>query len=283
MVNSYHVTGTLIAPGPLAEARLWVDCPIWPARSVAEAAAQACVRTCADEAIDPADTRWSADLRVRETGITLHLADDHWLRWAQHAVATRHYLHAPVDPRCSPLAYIVAAGDVAIGCLIFGRPQSTCCYDGELTYGSVGDVERGRAQYSRWQIINLARVWLDPSVQRGGVDHIPRLASTAIRVALDRIGIDYLVQHPPCFPDEPWVLQKVISYCDSRIHTGYLYRVCRFRHVRTNVDGIETFAKDLRPLTTDERDLVTRLARQHPRSRRYRSARVDVHDQARML
>ncbi len=142
--------------------------------------------------------------------------------WCQAMVTRHHYLHSPVDSRCSPVAYLVRleARDVdrAIGCLIFGRPEATRCYDGPLTYGSRKDVESGRCQFDRWELLNLARVWLHPSAQKGGelfergyiplfVDrkNIPRstLASTIIREALSIVGFDYLCSRPPCFPYDP--------------------------------------------------------------------------------
>jgi hypothetical protein len=99
-------------------------------------------------------------------------------------------------------------------------------------------------------------------------------------MALHQVALDYLIHHPPCFPDEPWQLRHVISYCDTRVHTGYLYRVCRFRRVRVNADGIETYAKPFRSLTADERGLIERLSAQSARSRRYRSARsINAHQE----
>lgn len=39
--------------------------------------------------------------------LTITLADAADLVWAQHTVTAAHYLHAPVDPRARPMAYIV--------------------------------------------------------------------------------------------------------------------------------------------------------------------------------
>ena len=56
--------------------------------------------------------------------ISLRTADDRGLAWAQALVTAQHYLHTPVDSRCSPFAYLVelASGPI-VGCLIFGRPE----------------------------------------------------------------------------------------------------------------------------------------------------------------
>ena len=91
--------------------------------------------------------------------IRLTLADRQGLAAAQDAVAKWHYLHTAVDSRCSPVAYLAMLEGKAIGCLIFGRPESTRCYQGGLTYGSLADVHAGRAQFDRWEILNLASVW----------------------------------------------------------------------------------------------------------------------------
>jgi hypothetical protein len=78
--------------------------------------------------------------------------------------------------------------------------------------GSQADVAAGRAQFDRWEVLNLARVWLAPTVQVGGQWHRPSilpgftdrrglwrstLASTVITEALGRVGYDYLTAHPP--------------------------------------------------------------------------------------
>ncbi|KPV46424.1 hypothetical protein SE17_43330, partial [Kouleothrix aurantiaca] len=183
------------------------------------------------------------------------------------------YLHTPVDSRCSPFAYLIElerdpAGPV--GCLIFGRPEATRCYDGGLTYGSLADVERGRAQYDRWEVLNLARVYLLPSVQAGGKrynsHYLPgytdrrgvwhsTLASSAIQQALASIGADYLLQRPPCFPDEPYEIKVVLSYCDTTRHKGTIYRAAGFALARTNERGIETWYTGAGALSSYERDM----------------------------
>jgi hypothetical protein len=231
--------------------------------------------------------------------ITLHLATPTALARAQATVTQQHYLHTPVDSRCSPLAYevVLQAGhsDYRAGYLIFGRPEATRCYDGKLTYGSLKDVETGRAQYDRWSILNLARVWLHPSVQRGGAFYSAELlpgytdrrgvwrstlASTVIELALARIGYDYLRTHPPCFPDEPYVIQAILSYCDTTQHKGTIYRAAGFELARTNARGIETwFSTAVAPLTPYENDQVLKLAGQSYRSRRHRAQRASQAEQ----
>ncbi len=214
--------------------------------------------------------------------IALELADHAGLRWAQRQCA-RHYLRRPVDPRSRPLAYLVrldAYGGPVVGFLTFGRTESTRCYAGELTYGSLADVAAGRAMYSRWEILSLARVWLDPIVQRGGACFVDNAATQAIGLALRRVGFDYLVAYPPCFLDEPWQIRHIISYCDTRYHNGTLYRAASFRLVRES-GHLQTYARAVRSLSPREKEQIVRLATQSARSRRYRAARtVDVIQEA---
>jgi hypothetical protein len=232
--------------------------------------------------------------------ITLRTADAAGLRWAQAQVTAHHYLRKPVDSRCRPFAYLVeyeyqdgagaAAGPRIVGVLIFGRPEATCCYDGALTYGSLRDVQAGRARFDRWEVINLARVWFNPVVQPGGALYGPAygipgyvdrrdawrstMASTTIQQALARVGYDYLVQHPPCFPEEPYELKVCLSYCDTTKHRGTIYRAAGFDLARTNEHGIQTWFAAAHALSTYERAMVEKRAGQSWRSRRYRSQRA---------
>ena len=91
---------------------------------------------------------------------------------AQRIVTEHHYLHRPVDPRTCPEGYTVhletgVNGNVVaahtIGVLIFGRPEATVC---RPFYGSLDDLAAGRVEFSRWSILNLSRVWLDPRAPR---------------------------------------------------------------------------------------------------------------------
>lgn len=128
----------------------------------------------------------------------------------------------------------IAAADRPIGYLIVSRPEATRCYP---WYGSVEDVARGRAEITRWQVLNLSRVWLDPAVQPGGTLYGPEtvpgftdrhgqfrstLASAAIAQLADQVVTDYLLNRPPFFLDEPYELRWLLSYCDIRWHRGAL-------------------------------------------------------------
>jgi hypothetical protein len=207
---------------------------------------------------------------------------------AQRLVTARHYLRKPVDPRCSVEAYGVELGAHTVGVFVLGRPQATLCYP---WYGSVADVASGRASCTRWQVLNLARVYFDPCVQPGGACHrsesVPgfrdrhgvfrsTLGSAAIEALANRVLVDYLVARPPCFLDEPYELRWLLSYCDTRIHRGTLYRAAGFELFRTNADGVQTWRLPLRPLTAAEDLLVRAASACSPRSIEYRRRRAEA-------
>lgn len=213
------------------------------------------------------------------------------LFWARERVIKGHYLHTVPDPRTRSFCYVVELGPQRwrIGCLWFGRPEATRCYQGGLTYGSLQDVREKRAAFDRWEILCLSRVWLSPHVQAGGkwhhAEHLPgfvdrkgvfrsELASFVIRRSLTMIGADYLETHPPCFVNEPYMIRAVMSYCDRRLHKGTIYRASGFTLARTNAAGIETWwTPDVAPLTPAEDADIREAARINPRSQRIREAR----------
>lgn len=208
---------------------------------------------------------------------------------AQQLVTAHHYLHRPVDVRTMPEAYAIHLAYVGqIGVLLFGRPEATRCYP---WYGSIEDVRSGRAEVTRWQVLNLSRVWLDPMVQPGGshysADWLPgftdrhgvwrsTVASTVLRQFVDLVGWYYLSQRPPCFLEEPYDIRWLLSYCDTRLHRGTIYAASGFKLYRTNDRGIQTWRIPLRALTTTEDAVVRYCAEVHPRSIRFRSRRSQL-------
>lgn len=226
--------------------------------------------------------------------IKLTLASKADLMAMQSLVTAHHYLHRPVDIRCSVEAYHVMLSvdtqhlrhEQPIGLLMFGRPEATRCGS---WYGSVDDARCGKCEVTRWQVLNLARVWLSPDVQPGGYlyksDLLPgyvdrhgawrsTVASTAIRMAVRRIGYDYLCRRPPCFMDEPYEIQYLMSYCDSRIHRGIIYQQSGFGLYRTNDNGIETWRVRLPGLTAEQIEVIAAESESSERSRRYRNQRL---------
>lgn len=235
--------------------------------------------------------------------LTLRPTDRAGRAWAQEIVAREHYLHTAVDPRCRPFAYLVhyhyshgahaAAGPRCVGVLIFGRPEATRCYTGGLTYGSQADVDAGRAAFERWEILNLARVWLSPLVQPGGLLHGPSvglpgfvdrhgrwrstLASHIITYAQTHIGYDYLAAHPPVDCAYPYQIRSLLSYCDRKIHKGTIYRAAGWHLARTNHQQIETwYTPSVAPLSTAQDAHIRTLSDTSPRSQRIRAQRQQL-------
>jgi hypothetical protein len=211
------------------------------------------------------------------THLSLQLADDRGLVWAQRTVSQHHYLHTPVDTRCSPVAYLVLLDGESVGCLIFGRPESTRTYG---WYGSLEDTRRSQddpkyCPLTRWQVVNLARVWLSPEIQHGGKRYVPNAATHIISQVLRRIPYDYLMVRPVVWCEEPYELRQVLSYCDTRTHQGTLYRASNFRLLRTNERGIQTYVRDLRHLTHAEHMAIRNASRLSERARRLRSEREE--------
>jgi len=221
--------------------------------------------------------------------LTLDHLDTEGLRWAQDTVWRYHYRHAPVDARSSPQAWAVRLGPAGcVGCLIVNRPEATRNYP---WYGSLADVASGRAQRSYWQVLNLARVWLSPAVQPGGDYHRPywlpgytdrrgvfrsTLASAAIGLLAARVGAEYLTQRPPVFPDEPYEIRDLLSYCDPTHHKGTIYRASGFALARTNGRGLQTWRLPLPPLTPDQHAAIIAASETDPRARRFRAMRAST-------
>lgn len=129
-------------------------------------------------------------------------------------------------------------------------------------------------------------------VQRGGKWHSPdelpgyldrrgafrsTLASTLLRAVLGRVGFDYLTAHPPVDTDYPYHLRAALSYCDTRLHRGTIYRAAGFGLARVNERGIETWwTPTVAPLTAEQDAEVRRLAERSPRSKRIRAERAQL-------
>lgn len=216
-------------------------------------------------------------------------------RWiAQSLVTEHHYLHAPVDARCSVEGYNIYYDECFSGVLLFGRPRSTRCAD---WYGSVEDVQSGRCEVTRWQVLNLARVWIIPELQPGGAlwqywgKHINHylpgffdrkgvfrstLASEVLRAAVERIGFDYLLQRPPVFLDEPYEIKWLLSYCDTKLHKGTIYKAAGFELYRTNDAGIQTWRVRLPCLTPEQDRAVRQASETSKRAQKYRAQRAQL-------
>lgn len=208
--------------------------------------------------------------------LSIDIAPKPMKQWANEQIVKYHYLHQVVHDLCRPLHYIVWLRDEPVGTLIVASLESTACYDraSRLTYGSTADVHNGKAKYTRHQLVNLARVWLDPRIQKGGSDYIHHAASTMVRALHARVHYDWLMNRPPIDTAEPYELQQLVSYCDTTKHNGWLYIASRFRLARTNKRGIQTYMRALPPLTNDQHARVRSISLTDRRACRIRAARA---------
>lgn len=77
---------------------------------------------------------------------------------------------------------------------------------------------------TKWQVLMLSRLWLH--------DDMPRNSETCVMgKALRMVQRRWIDVHPPRFPDEPYHILKVISYCDTTHHLGTIYKAGNFRLV----------------------------------------------------
>ncbi len=209
-------------------------------------------------------------------------------RWAAEKITAHHYLHTMPDPRSTPETFVVSLSEIPVGVLVFSRPEATRCAD---WYGSVSDAAAGGCDSTRWQVLNLARVWITPRYQVGGAlcapPYVPgytdrrgrfrsTLASTILRTAIGQIGYEYLRLRPPCFLEEPYRIRWLLSYCDTRLHRGVIYAASGFELYKTNPKGIQTWRIRLPDLTAQQDASIRSIAATHPRSVAYRGKRAQM-------
>lgn len=128
------------------------------------------------------------------------------------------------------------------------------------------------------QRLQRGGAWYSPEHLPGFTDRKGVFRSTLLRSLLSQLSVlvlqHYLLAYPPCFLDEPYVLRVLMSYCDTRVHRGAIYREAEWMLSRVNARGIATYFRSL-PSTPAPWDAAIRLAAaRNPRSRRYRAARA---------
>lgn len=130
-----------------------------------------------------------------------------------------HYMHREIHQRSCPFGWAVSFD----GNLF----QSDGAPSGFIIFSSIHYTKlKGEFGYyglpTKWQVLSLSRLWLH--------DNLPRNSETVtISKALRMVQRRWLEVHPPRFPDEPYHIRKVISYADTRYHTGTIYRAANFR------------------------------------------------------
>lgn len=78
------------------------------------------------------------------------------------------------------------------------------------------------------------------------------------------------------FLDEPYEIRWLLSYCDTSLHKGTIYRSAGFELYRTNERGIQTWRIRLPRLTTVQDRAIRRASETNPRAQRYRAARAQL-------
>lgn len=173
--------------------------------------------------------------------LTINLGTKHNLRQAQTLVKKYHYLHTPVHNIARPMVYTITINHKTeiMGLIIVSNPQATRLrgwwgYPGLIT---------------KWQVVNLSRIWLNPAIQKGGQLCKPGLVpgfidrkgifqpitpSWAIGQVLKRVQKDRIAMHPPVYPAQPYHIRLVISYHDPKHHSGHIYRAANAEPVHKN-------------------------------------------------
>lgn len=183
--------------------------------------------------------------------LTLALDDDE-LKWAKSMIEKHHYLKSWPHNQSRPHTYTVKYVDGS-------NPLSRSCVErvGVVVVGGL-HITRCKGWWgyeglpSQWQVLNLSRIWLAPSLQKGGrlchseyipgfVDRKgiwrPSAATWVIRQVLGRVQRDRVSLWPPVYPDQPYHIVMVVSYSDPARHRGEIYRNAKGRPLYTDADG----------------------------------------------
>lgn len=199
--------------------------------------------------------------------IMRRVMDDDLLNAVQLCCQRDHYLHRWPDPRSLPFAYALAVdGQVYAvdgrlnGMAVFKKPQH---HQQRKLFGYKGLP-------TAWQVLDLARVWIHPDLQHKQTNgHAGNIFSQMVGLLLRQRGHerlcavqrDWIDHHPPRFPDQPYHIEVVISYCDLEHHDGRAYRASGFTWCGYTSDrSKEVYYRLLTPPRADWRDLTQQPA-----------------------
>jgi hypothetical protein len=151
-----------------------------------------------------------------------------------------HYLHRWPDDRSLPFGYRLISDGVGTapdgrlhGLVVMKKPQH---------HRQVG-LFGYEGLPTSWQVLDLARVWINPCWQVPGLNIFSRMVGMVMR----QVQSDWLEHHPPVFPDLPYHIRLIISYCELSHHDGTAYRACSFaRHGLTSDGSKELYIRHLR-------------------------------------
>ena len=166
-------------------------------------------------------------------------------RLLREHVEKYHYLHKWPDGRSLPFAYRIevdgrryASDGRLCGLLVLKKLQH--------------HRQRGVFGYddlpTAWQVLDLARVWIHPELQRKQENgHAMAVFSRAVSRLwqttgkpdhrLNRLQSDWLEHHPPRYPELPYHIRVLLSYCQLDHHDGISYRAAGFCSIGFTDDG----------------------------------------------
>lgn len=164
-----------------------------------------------------------------------------------------HYLHRWPDPRSLAFGYCLQRDGTSLapdgrpwGAVVMKKPQHHRQRD---LFGESGLP-------TSWQVLDLARVWVHPLLQvtvpgfnRKGeiVEQSENVFSRMVGMVMRRVQADWLEHHPPVYPQLPYHIEIVLSYCDLRHHDGTGYRASGFQRFGTTQDQTkETYIRRLK-------------------------------------
>ncbi len=156
-----------------------------------------------------------------------------------------HYLHKWPAPLSLPFGYRIEVdgqrvasdgrlyGFLVIKKLQHHRQQQLFGYDGLPT---------------SWQILDLARVWIHPDLQHKQANgHALSVFSRSVSQLwqtvgqpdwrMNRLQADWLQHHPPRFPELPYHILLLVSYCQLDHHDGTAYKAAGFESIGLTNDG----------------------------------------------
>lgn len=168
----------------------------------------------------------------------LRVQDASLLKVVRQHCEAYHYLQRWPDPRSLPFAYamltdgkLYAPDGRLNGLLVFKKLQH---HKQKGLFGYEGLP-------TAWQVLDLARVWINPHWQQPGL----HLFSRAVESAMERIQRDWLYHHPPVFPHLPYHLELIVSYADHRYHKGHAYQACHFKKWKPGREDMSLYYKRL--------------------------------------
>ncbi len=136
------------------------------------------------------------------------------LKEATALIVENHYLHR--GRTMAQMPYWITLDGVRGGVLLFALPRLSVTYQG----------------YGPMNLIELARMWIDPDVQgqrvkdSTGQEHTLAIATCAVGMALRQIRQDWHGKYPH-LPS----IEACVSWADDEHHEGTIYRAANFEEV----------------------------------------------------